>query len=175
MKTTALYSSLTMPQRLRAMASAFGRSDQPELERLTDTSPDGRCSVPRVKLRFNHLKHLAALHNSLLLEPCAVWLFVQTFSLEEAHSLSAAESKALETSLAESLAKAATIQVAFTARVTGAGITAADWQAFRERFLSDGSKHLLRDFLSKAAGCENPGLVAQYHEAIEGYLFKDAA
>ena len=32
MKTATLYASLTMPQRLRTMTSAFGRADQEELE-----------------------------------------------------------------------------------------------------------------------------------------------
>ena len=175
MKTATLYPSLTLSQRLRAMTSAVGRADQEELDRLAESSRDGRYTIPKVKYHLCLLRHLAALHNSLLLEPCANWIMSQTFSPEEARSLNAAESRALAWSRTQSLAEAASIEAAFTARITGTGISSTDWQSFRERLLGEGAKHLLQMFLSKAAGHENPGTVTQYSEAIEGYLFKDAA
>lgn len=69
----------------------------------------------------------------------------------------------------------ASIEAAFTGRITDAGIFAADWQALRERLLDAGGIFLLRQFLSKAVGHETPALVAQYKDVIAGYLFKDAA
>ena len=83
MKTTSVHACLTMPQRLRAMVFAFGRADQEELDGLAASSSDGCYTVFKVRHQFIRLTHLAALHNSLLLEPCAVWLFGQTFSPEE--------------------------------------------------------------------------------------------
>lgn len=71
--------------------------------------------------------------------------------------------------------KPASIEAAFTGRIASAGISAPDWQSFRERLLGAGAKELLRAFLTKAAGCEDHVLVAQFHDAIEGYLFKDTA
>jgi hypothetical protein len=44
-----------------------------------------------------------------------------------------------------------------------------------ERLLGEGAKLLLQEFLRMAAGLEDPVLVAQYHGAIEGYVFEDAA
>jgi hypothetical protein len=44
-----------------------------------------------------------------------------------------------------------------------------------ERLLGEGAKLLLQEFLRMAAGLEDPVLVAQYHDAIEGYVFEDAA
>lgn len=175
MKIAALYSSLTMPQRLRAMVSAFGRADQPECEKLAATSPDGNYTVRRVDAHFQRLSHLAALHNSFLLEPCLTWIFAQVFSPEEIRSLSPAEQEGRETILKKSLTEAASMDAAFTARITEAGITAPDWQAFRERLLDDSSKFLLGEFLRKAAGWDNPAFTAQISESIEGYLFPDAA
>ena len=175
MKTATLYASLTMPQRLRAMVFAFGRADEEEIDRLAASSSDGSYTVWKVGHHFLHLTHLAALHNGLLLEPCAGWLLGQTFSSEETRNLSEVETKAIEVSRNDSLAEAASIEAAFTARITAAGIAASDWQTFRERLLSESAKHILQVFLAKAAGREDPGLVAQYHDAIEGYLFKDPA
>ena len=37
------------------------------------------------------------------------------------------------------------------------------------------TKVILQLFLPKTSGRENPDLVAQYEEALEGYLFKDVA
>lgn len=173
MKTAAVYSGLTMPQRLRAMVSAFGRADQEELDKLAESSRDGCYTMPKVKRHFYTLLHLATLHNSLLLESCAVWLLGQTFSPEETRDLSAAESRTIELSRTQSLAEAASIETAFTGRITSAGISAPDWQSFRERFLGDGAKELLGTFLGKTTGRENPDLVGQYKAAIEGYLFKE--
>jgi len=175
MKISATYAALTTPQRLRAMVSAFGRTDHQELDRLAESSRDGLCSIPRVKLHFQRLTHLAALHNSLLLEPCAVWLMSQTFSPEEARNLNIRESDAIASCRTDSLVEAASIEAAFTGRVTAAGITTTDWQTFRERLLGNPAKFLLQEFLSKVAGHEQPAMVAQYEEAIEGYLFKEPA
>ncbi len=91
MKTTTVYSSLTMPQRLRAMVFAFGRADQEEIEKLAASSNDGHYTIWKVRHHFVTLSHLAALHNSLLLEPCTVWLFGQMFSPVEFRTLSAAD------------------------------------------------------------------------------------
>jgi hypothetical protein len=175
MKTTTLYSSLKLPQRLRAMVFAFSRADHAELDRLAAASPDGYYTVGKARHQFVRLSHLAALHNSLLLEPCAAWLFSQTFGPEETRQLSAMEAKAIEVSRYRSLAEAASIDAAFTGRITTSGISSSDWQTFRERLLGQGTKLLLKDILTKAAGHEDPTLVAQYHGAIEGYVFKDAA
>jgi hypothetical protein len=60
-------------------------------------------------------------------------------------------------------------------RSRNSGSRKADRVTFRERLLGKGAKLLLKEFLRMAAGCEDPVLVAQYHDAIEGYLFKDAA
>lgn len=106
MKTATVYSGLTMPQRLRAMVFAFGRADQEELDKLAESSRDGCYTMPKVKRHFCTLQHLASLHNSLLLEPCAVWLMGQTFSPEETRNLSAAEIKAIEVCHTQSLAEA---------------------------------------------------------------------
>jgi hypothetical protein len=95
--------------------------------------------------------------------------------LKEIQTLSAAETKAIEVTRHKSLAEAASVEAAFTGRITAAGISPPDWQIFRERLLGQGAKHLLQEFLTKAAGREDPTLVAQYHDAIEGYVFKDAA
>jgi hypothetical protein len=175
MKTTTLYSSLKLPQRLRAMVFAFSRADHAELHRLAAASPDGNHTVGKVRHQFGRLTHLAALHNSLLLEPCAVWLMGQTFSPVEIQASSPAETKDIEVTLHRSLAEAASIEAAFTGRITAAGMSSSDWQTFRERLLGEGAKLLLQEFLRMAAGREDPALVAQYHGAIEGYLFKDAA
>jgi hypothetical protein len=175
MRTTTLYSSLKLPQRLRAMVFAFSRADHAELHRLAAASPDGYYTVEKVRHQFVRLGHLAALQNSLLLEPCAAWLFSQMFSTEETRQLSATEAKAIEVSRHRSLAEAASIEAAFTGQTTAAGMSSSDWQTFRERLLRQGTKLLLKDLLTKAAGHEDPTLVAQYHGAIEGYLFKDAA
>lgn len=175
MNAASIYSSLTMPQRLRAMVSAFGRSDHDEVDRLVDTSPDGCGSIRKVKYHFGNLSHLAAIHNSFLLEPCAEWLFSQTFSPEETRDLSAKEREAVEITRTKSLVDAASVEAAFTGRITEEGISASDWKSFRERLLDRGAKFLLEELLCKAAGYEDPALVAQYKDAIEGYLFKDAA
>jgi hypothetical protein len=175
MKTTTLYSSLKLPQRLRAMVFAFSRADHAELHRLAAASSDGNHTVGKALHQFGRLTHLAALHNSLLLEPCAVWLMGQTFSPVEIQTSSPAETKDIEVTLQRSLAEAASIEAAFTSRITAAGMSSSDWQAFRERLLGEGSKHLLQVFLSKAARHEDPTLVAQYYGAIEGYVFGDAA
>ncbi len=175
MKTTTLYSSLKLPQRLRAMVFAFSRADHAELDRLAAASPDGYYTVGKARHQFVRLGHLAALHNSLLLEPCAAWLMGQILSPEETSKLSAAENQTLELSLTGSLAEAASIEAAFTGRITAAGISPPDWQTFRERLLGQGTKLLLQLLLTKAAGREDSALVAQYHDAIEGYVFKDAA
>jgi len=175
MKTTTVYSGLNMSQRLRAMVFAFGRADQEEIEKLAASSTDGNYTVWKVRHHFITLSHLAALHNSLLLEPCTVWLFGQMFSPSEIQNLSTAETKAIEVTRHKSLAEAASVEAAFTGRITAAGISPPDWQIFRERLLGEGAKHLLQEFLTKAAGREDSVLVAQYHDAIEGYLFKDAA
>jgi len=95
--------------------------------------------------------------------------------LKEIQTLSAAETKAIEVTRHRSLAEAASIEAAFTGQITAAGISSSDWQTFRERLLGQGTKLLLKDLLTKAAGREDPTLVAQYHDAIEGYVFKDAA
>ena len=175
MKTTTLYSSLKLPQRLRAMVFAFSRADHAELDRLAAASPDGYYTVGKARHQFVLLGHLAALHNSLLLEPCAAWLFSQTFGPEETRQLSAMEAKAIEVSRHRSLAEAASIEAAFIGRITAAGMSSSDWQTFRERLLGEGAKLLLQEFLRMAAGRQDPALVAQYHDAIEGYVFKDAA
>lgn len=175
MKTASIHSCLTMPQRLRAMILAFGRADQEELGRLAASSPDGNRAVSRVAHQFFRLTHLAVLHNGLLLDPCAVWLMGQTLHPGDMDSLSAAESRAIEVSRSQSLAEAASVEAAFTGRITAAGISPPDWRSFRERFLGGGAKYLLRVFLSKAAGLEDSGLVAQYHDAIDGFLFRDHA
>ena len=175
MRTTTLYSSLKLPQRLRAMVFAFSRADHAELHRLAAASSDGNHTMGKVRHQFVRLTHLAALHNSLLLEPCAAWLFSQTFGPEETGQLSATEAKAIEVSLHRSLTEAASIEAAFTGRITAAGMSSSDWQTFRERLLGEGAKLLLQEFLRMAAGRQDPALVAQYHGAIEGYLFKDAA
>jgi hypothetical protein len=175
MKTTTVYSSLKLPQRLRAMVFAFSRADHVELDRLAAASPDGNYTVGKARHLFVRLSHLAALHNSLLLEPCAVWLMGQTFSPVEIQTSSPAETKEIEVTLHRSLAEAASIEAAFTGRITAAGISPSDWQTFRECLLGKGAKLLLQEFLTKAAGLEDPVLVARYHDAIEGYLFKDAA
>ncbi len=125
--------------------------------------------------QFVRLHHLAALHNSLLPDPCAVWLMGQTFSAVEIQTSSAAETKDIEVTLHRSLAEAASIEAAFTGRITAPGISPPEWQTFRERFLGEGAKLLLQEFLTKVAGREEPALVAQYHDAIEGYLFKAPA
>jgi hypothetical protein len=44
-----------------------------------------------------------------------------------------------------------------------------------ERLLGEGAKLLLQEFLRMAVGLEDPVLVAQYHDAIAGYVFDDAA
>lgn len=75
----------------------------------------------------------------------------------------------------QSIIEAASVEAAFAGRINGIGITATDWQAFRERLLGPGSKVILQLFLPKTSGRENPDLVAQYEEALEGYLFKDVA
>jgi len=175
MKVPAVYPSLTLPQRLRAMVSACARSDSDELDRLANTTRDGCYSLPKVSLHFRSLSHLAALHNSFLLEPCAVWLWGQTFSPEEIQVLDAQERHAVEDSHTQAIAEAASIEAAFTGRIEEAGISGNDWQSFRERLLDPGAKLLLRQFLSKAAGHETPALVAKYKGAIGGYIFKDAA
>jgi hypothetical protein len=175
MKTTTLYSSLKLPQRLRAMVFAFSRADHAELHRLAAASPDGNHTMGKVRHQFVRLTHLAALHNSLLLEPCAVWLMGQTFSPVEIQTSSPAETKDIEVTLHRSLAQAASIEAAFTGRLTAAGMSSSDWQTFRERLLGQGTKLLLKHLLTKAAGHEDTILVAQYHGAIEGYVFEDAA
>ena len=175
MKTTTLYSSLKLPQRLRAMVFAFSRADHAELHRLAAASPDGNNTVGKARYQFVRLHHLAALHNSLLLEPCAVWLMGQTFRPVEIQTSSPAETKDIEVTRHRSLAEAASIEAAFTGRITAVGMSSTDWQTFRERLLGQGAKLLLKDLLTKAAGHEDPALVAPYHGAIEGYLFKDAA
>ena len=109
------------------------------------------------------------------LEACALWLLTQTFSPHELPDLSAAETQALAKCRTQSLAEAASIEAAFTARITHAGIAPSDWQAFRERFLDTSSQVMLQRFLPYAAGHENPDIVAKYSEAIEGYFFKYAA
>ena len=172
MKTATLYASLTMPQRLRTMTSAFGRADQEELDRLVDTSREGSYAIPKVKHHLCKLWHLAALHNSLLLEPCALWLFAQTFSPHELPELNPSETHTIAQCGTQSLAEAASIEAAFTAGITGAGIGAPDWQSFRERLLDHPSKHILQVFLTHAVGHENPDRIAEYREVIEGYLFK---
>jgi hypothetical protein len=172
MKISATYAALTLPQRLRAMVSAFGRSDGDELDRLADTSRDGNHSVQKVKHHFRGLAHLAGLHNSLLLEPLAVWLFGQTFSPEDLRSMDAGECQAIEISRAKSLEEAASVEAAITGRIADAGISASDWQSFRERLLDKGAIFLLAAFLHKAAGHENPALAAQYREVVENYVFK---
>lgn len=174
MKISGIYSALTLPQRLRAMVSAFGRSDHEELDKLADSSRDGFRSQPKVKFHFLHLSHLAALHNSFLLEPCAIWLFSQTISPEEVRSFDPAEREALESCRIKAVEEAASVEAAFTAQVTAAGISASDWQSFRERLLDTGAKSLLRVFLGKVTGHELPHMVAQYRDAIEGYLFKES-
>jgi hypothetical protein len=175
MKTTTVYSGLNMSQRLRAMVCAFGRADQEEIEKLAASSTDGNYTVWKVRHHFITLRHLAAHHNSLLLEPCTVWLFSQMFSPVEIQASSPAEAKDIEVTLHRSLAEAASIEAAFTGRITAAGMSSSDWQTFRERLLGEGAKLLLQEFLRMAAGRQDPALVAQYHGAIEGYLFKDAA
>jgi hypothetical protein len=170
MRTTILYSCLKLPQRLRAMVFAFSRADHAELHRLATASPDGNHTVGKARHQFGRLTHLAALHNSLLLEPCAAWLFSQTFSPEETGQLSAMEAKAIEVSRHRSLAEAG-----FTGRITAAGMSSSDSQTFRESLLGEGAKLLLQEFLRMAAGRQDPALVAQYHGAIEGYVFNDAA
>ena len=77
--------------------------------------------------------------------------------------------------LHRSLAEAASIEAAFTGRITAAGMSSSDWQTFRGRLLGQGAKLLLQEFLRMAAGRQDPTLVAQYHDAIEGYLFEDVA
>ena len=175
MKTITLDASLKLPQRLRAMVFAFSRADHAELHRLAAASSDGNHTVGKARHQFGRLTHLAALHNSLLLEPCAVWLMGQTFSPVEIQTSSPAETKDIEVTLHRSLSEAASIEAAFTGRITAAGMSSSDWQTFRERLLGEGAKLLLQEFLRMAAGCEDPALVAQYHDAIEGYVFKDAA
>ncbi len=96
-------------------------------------------------------------------------------SPEENHGLSDWETKALETSRAQAIKEAASIDAAITGRVIASGITASDWQAYRERILGNGAKFLLREFLPGTEGRENPALVAPYKDAIEGYPFKAAA
>lgn len=135
MKTNSVHSCLTMPQRLRAMILAHVRWDQEEFDRLAASSSDGCYTVWKVRHQFVCLSHLAALHNGLLLEPCAVWLMGQTFSPEETRNLSAAEIKALQVSRNESLAEAASVEAAFTGRLSSAGISSPDWKIFRERLL----------------------------------------
>lgn len=180
MKVSAVYPSITMPQRLRAMVSAFARSDSEELDKLENTSRDGCYSLPKVKFHFRSLSHLAALHNSFLLEPCTVWLWGQTLSTEEIRILDEQERHSVETSRVQAIAEAASIEAAsieaaFSGRIAESGISADDWQSFRERLLDPGPILLLRQFLCKTAGHETPALVAQYKDAIEGYVFKDAA
>ncbi len=175
MKTATLYASLTLPQRLRAMVSAFGRADNEEFEKLTDSADTGCYSVRKVKHHLGGLAHLAAIHNTWLLEPCAKWLFSQTISAEEARHFSAGEVEVIQSFRIQSLVEAASIEAAFTARLTAVGIAASDWQAFRERFLGAPAKHLLELFLPRTAGRQDPVLVAQCRDAIEGYLFKDTA
>lgn len=154
------------------MTSAFGRADQEELDRLAETSRDGFYTVSKVKHHLCNLWHLAALHNSMLLEPCALWLFAHTVSPHELPELSTAETQAIAKCYKQSLAEGASIEAAFTARTTGAGIGTPDWQIFRERLLGDPAKDMLQLFLTHAVGHENPDTVAEYSEAIEGYLFK---
>lgn len=172
---TAVYSSLTMPQRLRAMVCAFGRADHEELERLADSSPDGCGTIQKVKYHFRNLSQLAAIHNLWLLEPCANWLFSQTISAEEVCNFDARELEDIQLLRNKSILEAASAEAAFAGRINDIGITAPDWQAFRERLLGPGAKVLLQLFLQKTSGRENPDLVAQYEEALEGYLFKDVA
>jgi hypothetical protein len=99
----------------------------------------------------------------------------QTFSPVEIQTSSPAEAKDIEVTLHQSLAEAASIEAAFTGRITAAGMSSSDWQTFRERLLGGGAKLLLQEFLRMAAGREDPALVAQYHGAIAGYVFDDAA
>jgi hypothetical protein len=172
---TAVYSSLTMPQRLRAMVCAFGRADHEELDRLADSSPDGCGTIQKVKHHFRNLSHLATIHNVWLLDPCANWLFSQTISAEEVCDCDARELQATELFRNQSIVEAASVEAAFAGRINGIGITTPDWQAFRERLLGPGAKVLLQLFMPKTSGREDPDLVAQYEEALEGYLFKDAA
>lgn len=172
---TAIYSSLTMTHRLRAMVCAFGRADHEELERLADSSPDGGGSIQKVKHYFRNLSQLAAIHNLWLLDPCANWLFSQTISAEEAGNFDARALEAAELIRNQSIVEAASVEAAFAGKINGTGITAPDWQAFRERLLGPGAKVILQLFLPKTSGREDPDLVAQYEETLEGYLFKDVA
>jgi len=175
MKTTAVYSSLTMPQRLRAMVSAAGRRDDEELERLRDTSQDGYYSFRKVSRHYLSLAHLAVIHNCFLLDSCAVWLFTQMLTEEEVRNLSEELQQGIPAFRIKCLEEAASMEAAITGRVTGLGISASDWQTFRERLIGHGAKELLQLFLPKTTGREKPALVAQWEDAIESYLFKDAA
>lgn len=131
--------------------------------------------MQKVKHHFSKLSQLAAIHNLWLLDPCANWLFIQTMSGQEVGNFDGLALEAIEHIRDQSIVDAASVEAAFTVKIDGIGITTPDWQAFRERLLGPGAKVILQLFLPKTSGREDPDLVAQYEEALEGYLFKDAA
>ncbi|MFN0128724.1 MAG: hypothetical protein ACKV19_18800 [Verrucomicrobiales bacterium] len=170
MKTNLIYSSLTTPQRLRAMVSAFTRSDTEELERLVNSAADPCRAKSRTAHHFSDLGSLAAFHNSWLLEQLTIWLLAQAFSPEERATLPAEEWQNIYIAVKSALDGAATIEAAFAQELACVGITAAEWRTFRERLLDAHTSDLIQLFLTRATTAPDQAQLQGYAQAIRPRL-----
>lgn len=170
MKTNLIYSSLTTPQRLRTMVSAFARNDTQELERLVHSAADPCRAKSRSAHHFSDLSTLAAFHNCWLLEQLTLWLLAQPFSTEERAPLGPEERQDINTTMRSAWDAAATIEAAFEQEFAAVGLTAAEWLAFRERLLGPQTASLIRLLLKDATTAPDPDQVRVYAQAIRSRL-----